>query len=202
MFEAQTFSNFFRFPMMFLRAVHPLDQLPDLLRPLSYALPLTYGADILHGAVADTVTMPAVLNLAVLVAFCLLLFWTSCGRLGGSGSFDPEAVVRKRASERRHSSNMQITLDLRPSPSARFNITSVLPHDSNETASEKTGTVQAIFLSAVMAGRPGGSLRRCWNCLPIRIGAFRRDLGRAMRDGLHPRRTRPACFWSASSWAV
>lgn len=77
-FEAQTFSNFFRFPMMFLCGLFiPLEQLPNWLRPLSYALPLTYGADILHGAVTDTATMPAALNFAVLVGFCLLLFWTS-----------------------------------------------------------------------------------------------------------------------------
>lgn len=77
-FEAQTFSNFFRFPMMFLCGLFiPLAQLPDWLRPLSYALPLTYGADILHGAVAGTATMPFALNLAALLAFCVALFWLS-----------------------------------------------------------------------------------------------------------------------------
>ena len=50
-FEAQTFSNFFRFPMIFLCGLFfPIEQLPVFLRPLSYVLPLTYGVDILHAA--------------------------------------------------------------------------------------------------------------------------------------------------------
>lgn len=77
-FEAQTFSNFFRFPMMFLCGLFiPLDHLPDLLRPLSYALPLTYGTDILHGAVAGTATMPMPLSFVALAGFYALLFWAS-----------------------------------------------------------------------------------------------------------------------------
>lgn len=77
-FEAQTFSNFFRFPMMFLCGLFiPLAQLPDLLRPLSYTLPLTYGADILHGAVTGTAVMPFFVNLAALLAFCVAVFWLS-----------------------------------------------------------------------------------------------------------------------------
>lgn len=41
-FEAQTFSNFFRFPMMFLCGLFiPIENLPILVRPLSYVLPLT-----------------------------------------------------------------------------------------------------------------------------------------------------------------
>mgnify|MGYP006295644747 FL=1 len=41
-FEAQTFSNFFRFPMIFLCGLFfPIEQLPVFLQPLSYALPLT-----------------------------------------------------------------------------------------------------------------------------------------------------------------
>jgi ABC-2 type transport system permease protein len=50
-FEAQTFSNFFRFPMIFLCGLFfPIGSLPVFLRPLSYLLPITYGADLLHGA--------------------------------------------------------------------------------------------------------------------------------------------------------
>jgi ABC-2 type transport system permease protein len=74
-FEAQTFSNFFRFPMIFLCGLFvPLERLPEWLRPVSYALPLTYGADILHGAVRDAATMPAWLDFAALSAFTLGLF--------------------------------------------------------------------------------------------------------------------------------
>lgn len=74
-FEAQTFSNFFRFPMIFLCGLFfPIEKLPFFLRPLSYALPLTYGADILHGAIRGAATMPYGLSLAALVAFCAALF--------------------------------------------------------------------------------------------------------------------------------
>ncbi|MEW5721679.1 MAG: ABC transporter permease [Thermodesulfobacteriota bacterium] len=74
-FEAQTFSNFFRFPMIFLCGLFfPIEKLPLFLRPLSYALPLTYGADVLHGAVHGGNTLPYALDLAVLGAFCAALF--------------------------------------------------------------------------------------------------------------------------------
>jgi ABC-2 type transport system permease protein len=74
-FEAQTLSNFFRFPMIFLCGLFfPIDKLPVFLRPLSYALPLTYGADVLHGAVRGGHVMPYSLDLALLAAFCIGLF--------------------------------------------------------------------------------------------------------------------------------
>lgn len=74
-FEAQTFSNFIRFPMVFLCGLFfPVAGLPVLLRPLSYALPLTYGADLLRKAFGETHTMSGGLNLAVLSAYCLVLF--------------------------------------------------------------------------------------------------------------------------------
>lgn len=74
-FEAQTFSNFFRFPMMFLCGLFfPIDRLPILLKPLAYLLPLTYGADVLHGSVHGGHVMPFYLDLAVLGAFCVSLF--------------------------------------------------------------------------------------------------------------------------------
>ena len=77
-FEAQTFSNFFRFPMIFLCGLFiPLEKLPVFLRPLSHALPLTYGADLLHGAVHGGHAMPFVLDLSVLGAFCVGLFMAS-----------------------------------------------------------------------------------------------------------------------------
>ena len=74
-FEAQTFSNFFRFPMIFLCGLFfPVERLPIFLKPLSYVLPLTYGADILHGAIHGNSTMPYTLSLAALAAFCVGLF--------------------------------------------------------------------------------------------------------------------------------
>jgi ABC-2 type transport system permease protein len=77
-FEAQTFSNFFRFPMIFLCGLFfPIASLPVILKPLSYVLPLTYGADILHGAIRGAATMPYGLSLAALAAFCVALFAVS-----------------------------------------------------------------------------------------------------------------------------
>ena len=77
-FEAQTFSNFFRFPMVFLCGLFfPIGKLPLFLKPLSYALPLTYGADALHGAVQGENVMSVPLDLAVLAAFCVVLFTVS-----------------------------------------------------------------------------------------------------------------------------
>ncbi|MCL6606382.1 MAG: ABC transporter permease [Paenibacillus sp.] len=77
-FEAQTFSNFFRFPMIFLCGLFfPIKKLPVFLKPLSYVLPLTYGADALHGAVHGGHAMPFVLDLSLLAAFCVALFAVS-----------------------------------------------------------------------------------------------------------------------------
>ncbi|MFO8089311.1 MAG: ABC transporter permease, partial [Desulfatiglandaceae bacterium] len=77
-FEAQTFSNFFRFPMVFLCGLFfPVAQLPIFIRPLSYVLPLTYGVDVLHGAVHGGNAMPYALDLVLLAVFCIILFWAS-----------------------------------------------------------------------------------------------------------------------------
>ncbi len=77
-FEAQTFSNFFRFPMIFLCGLFfPVEQLPVWLRPLSYALPLTYGADVLHASIHQPSHLPLVLDFAMLGTFCAVLFAVS-----------------------------------------------------------------------------------------------------------------------------
>jgi len=74
-FEAQTFSNFFRFPMLFLCGLFfPIEHLPVWLRPLSYALPLTYGADVLHGSIHRSPHLPLLVDFGVLAAFCAVLF--------------------------------------------------------------------------------------------------------------------------------
>jgi ABC-2 type transport system permease protein len=78
LFEAQTFSNFFRFPMIFLCGLFfPVDALPVFVQPLSYLLPLTYGVDILHGAVHRGNAMPFALDFAVIGMFCIALFFAS-----------------------------------------------------------------------------------------------------------------------------
>lgn len=77
-FEAQTFSNFFRFPMVFLCGLFfPVSRLPVFLRLLSYVLPLTYGADILHGATNGGNAIPYFLDFSALAGFCFGLFFLS-----------------------------------------------------------------------------------------------------------------------------
>ena len=77
-FEAQTFSNFFRFPMIFLCGLFfPVKDLPFFLEPVSYILPLTYGVDVLHGTVHGSHMLPYSLDLALLGAFCVGLFGVS-----------------------------------------------------------------------------------------------------------------------------
>ncbi|NLB08817.1 MAG: ABC transporter permease, partial [Clostridiales bacterium] len=74
-FEAQSFSYFFRFPMLFLCGLFiPIAKLPVFLRPLSYCLPLTYGTDILRGAITGTYSLSIVLSFAMLIAFAAALF--------------------------------------------------------------------------------------------------------------------------------
>ncbi len=74
-FEAQTLSNFFRFPMIFLCGLFlPVSKLPIFIRPLSYILPLTYGVDTMRGLITGGNFMPITLSFAVLTAFCIIIF--------------------------------------------------------------------------------------------------------------------------------
>jgi ABC-2 type transport system permease protein len=74
-YEAQTFSNFFRFPMLFLCGLFiPISDLPVFLRPLSYCLPLTYGADILKGVITGGSSLSPVLSFGMLLFFTIALF--------------------------------------------------------------------------------------------------------------------------------
>lgn len=75
-FDAQTFSNFFRFPMLFLCGLFiPVTDLPTILQPLSYILPLTYGADILNGALLHTGLMAVYIDGLILIGFIVFLFF-------------------------------------------------------------------------------------------------------------------------------
>ncbi len=77
-FEAQTFSNFFRFPMVFLCGLFfPVGLLPFFLRPFSYIFPLTYGTDILHGAIRGEHMIPIGWDFAIITGFCVVLFYLS-----------------------------------------------------------------------------------------------------------------------------
>jgi ABC-2 type transport system permease protein len=77
-FEAQTFSNFFRFPMIFLCGLFiPIQTLPVILQPVSYLLPLTYGADILKTAIGQNGQIGMALNFLALLVFSVGLFAVS-----------------------------------------------------------------------------------------------------------------------------
>jgi len=74
-FEAQTFSNFFRFPMLFLCGLFiPIDKLPVILKPISFCLPLTYGTDILNGAITGNSIFNAIFNISVMLVFTTCYF--------------------------------------------------------------------------------------------------------------------------------
>ena len=75
-FEAQTFSNFFRFPMLFLCGLFiPIDNLPIILKPISFCLPLTYGTDILNGTITGNSVFNTVFNILIMLVFVVLLFY-------------------------------------------------------------------------------------------------------------------------------
>jgi ABC-2 type transport system permease protein len=77
-FEAQTFSNFFRFPMIFLCGLFfPITSIPIFIRPLSYIAPLTYGVDILQGAIDKTNLLPIGMDFLIIIVFCCFLFFLS-----------------------------------------------------------------------------------------------------------------------------
>jgi ABC-2 type transport system permease protein len=75
-FEAQTFSNFFRFPMLFLCGLFiPISSLPLFLRPVSFCLPLTYGTDILRGTIVGANILSPLLSFGMLLIFAVVLFF-------------------------------------------------------------------------------------------------------------------------------
>jgi ABC-2 type transport system permease protein len=77
-FEAQTFSNFFRFPMIFLCGLFiPIASLPVYIRPLSFILPITYGVDILKYSISNDNFISLPINIIVLIVFCVGLFYFS-----------------------------------------------------------------------------------------------------------------------------
>lgn len=77
-FEAQTYSNFFRFPMIFLCGLFvPVTMLHVLIRPLSFILPVTYGVDALRFAINGDNMLPAYINFLLLIVFAGGLFFFS-----------------------------------------------------------------------------------------------------------------------------
>ena len=77
-FEAQTFSNFFRFPMIFLCGLFiPITSLPFYIRPISYILPITYGVEVLKYSISKSNSIPVLLDIVLLIIFCAGLFYFS-----------------------------------------------------------------------------------------------------------------------------
>ncbi|MBN2402146.1 MAG: ABC transporter permease [Spirochaetes bacterium] len=77
-FEAQTYSNFYRFPMIFLCGLFfPVSSLPIFIQPLSYILPITYGVDVVKYSISGTNSLSIIVNIVVLVASCFILFYFS-----------------------------------------------------------------------------------------------------------------------------
>jgi ABC-2 type transport system permease protein len=74
-FEAQTLSNFFRFPMLFLCGLYfPITKIPAIIRPLSYIMPLTYGVDALKNAINKDGLINPTVNFLALIGFAVMLF--------------------------------------------------------------------------------------------------------------------------------
>jgi len=74
-FEAQTLSNYFRFPMIFLCGIFiPLERMPNVLQYMARVLPLTYSVDgfrILMGTGGSILFEVAVLSLYTVLLFTL-----------------------------------------------------------------------------------------------------------------------------------
>ena len=73
-FEAQTLANFFRFPMIFLSGVFiPVSALPPSLRPVAYAMPLTYSVDSLKASFGyPAEILPPIASLSALLTFTVI----------------------------------------------------------------------------------------------------------------------------------
>lgn len=77
-FEAQTYSNFFRFPMIFLCGLFiPVTSLPVIIQPLSYILPVTYSVDVIKYSISGNNFIPIFINIPVIIIFCVILFFFS-----------------------------------------------------------------------------------------------------------------------------
>jgi ABC-2 type transport system permease protein len=75
-FEAQTLSNYFRFPMIFLCGVFlPLDEMPFILGIIGRFLPLTYSVEILRGLMLEKGII--LFDVIILIGFSLILPYLS-----------------------------------------------------------------------------------------------------------------------------
>ncbi len=71
-FEAQTLSNYFRFPMIFLCGVFlPVNEMPIIMGYIGRLLPLTYSVEILRGLMVEGTVF--YIDLVVLIGFSFFL---------------------------------------------------------------------------------------------------------------------------------
>ena len=72
-FEAQTLSNYFRFPMIFLCGIFlPIERMPVALQYLARLLPLTYSVEAFNIIMTDSVN-GILVNTLILIGYCVLL---------------------------------------------------------------------------------------------------------------------------------
>ena len=75
-FEAQTLSNYFRFPMIFLCGIFlPLDRMPTALSLLARLLPLTYSVEAFRASMIEPSN--TLFDILVLIGFSILLPYLS-----------------------------------------------------------------------------------------------------------------------------
>jgi ABC-2 type transport system permease protein len=76
-FEAQTLSNYFRFPMIFLCGIFlPLERMPLVLQYLVRLLPLTYSVEALQISMGVP-SSGLLVNILILAGYCVLLVFLS-----------------------------------------------------------------------------------------------------------------------------
>jgi ABC-2 type transport system permease protein len=68
--------NFVIFPLFFLSgALFPVDNLPELIRYISYIDPLTYGVDGMRGVLIGVSSLPIIYNFAISISFSLFMIF-------------------------------------------------------------------------------------------------------------------------------
>jgi ABC-2 type transport system permease protein len=84
-FEAQTLANIFRFPMIFLSGVFiPVQNLPSILKPIAYLMPLTYSIDSIKVSFGyKPQIMHPLLSLLILAGYCFVFLGLSVKILKG-----------------------------------------------------------------------------------------------------------------------
>jgi len=81
-FEAQTLSNYFRFPMIFLCGVFiPVEAMPLPLRAVAYLLPLTYSVDALKATISGISNRSGFIFDAAALCLFLILFLAAANTL-------------------------------------------------------------------------------------------------------------------------